>query len=253
MNNYIRKGKSIIAVSMLILLISIGLRIYPSIVNNDVSLEFEYINTKDIAQAKNYNKGEEVSLLALLNNNATVDLSYDTLEEVIKPQKTVNPQPPRRIWYLPTEIGVVTQYPSYGHMAYDITSPRESYENIFPVANGVISGIYQDSAGALIVTIRHNVNGVMYTSQYVHLSRYAEGLYVGKPVTINDCIGKMGTTGISTGVHLHITVLDNCNLFGGGSNCGDLNSFYRYGRARFLNGYRGLGSVINVPATWNSR
>ena len=104
-----------------------------------------------------------------------------------------------------------------------------------------------------IVTIRHNINGNIYTSQYVHLSRYAEGLYVGKPVTINDCIGKMGTTGISTGVHLHIAVLDNCNLFGEGNNCRDLNSFYRYGRVRFSNGYRGLGSVINVPATWNSR
>ena len=36
--------------------------------------------------AINYNKSEEVSLLALLDNNATVDLSYDTLENFCKKQ-----------------------------------------------------------------------------------------------------------------------------------------------------------------------
>jgi len=154
---------------------------------------------------------------------------------------------------LPTEKGIVTQYPSYRHIAYDITSPRGSNENIFPIANGEISAIYEDSAGAKIVTIRHNINGVMYTSQYVHLASYAAGLYVGKPVTINDCIGKMGTTGISTGIHLHISVVDNCDLFGSEGNCRDLNSFYRHNRTRFSNGFRGLGSVINVPPVWNSR
>ena len=92
-----------------------------------------------------------------------------------------------------------------------------------------------------------------YTSQYVHLSRYADGLYVGKPVTINDALGQMGTTGNSTGVHLHLAVLD-CALFDpNDNNCRDLGAWYRYDKIRFQQGYIGLGTMMNVPGEWYSR
>ena len=150
-------------------------------------------------------------------------------------------------------MGTISQNPHYGHVALDITSPRGSNELIFPVANGTISSIYRDGAGALIVTVLHNVNGKKYTSQYVHLSSYANGLYVGKPVTINDCLGKMGSTGYSTGVHLHLAVVD-CALFDPNDpNCSDLNGFFRYGRYRLGQGYIGLGTMMNVPGSWSSR
>ena len=93
-------------------------------------------------------------------------------------------------WHLPTETGIVSQYPHYGHAAYDITSPNGQNEIIFPIANGTISSIYRDNYGALIVTVRHEVDGRVYTSLYAHLSRYASDLYVGKPVTINDALGQ---------------------------------------------------------------
>ena len=155
------------------------------------------------------------------------------------------------VWYLPTEHGRITTYPNYGHVAYDITSPRGQNEIIFPVANGEISGIYTDSAGALIVTVRHYVDGKYYSSQYAHLSYYAD-IHVGQSVTPNTPLGWMGTTGYSTGVHLHITVLD-CNLFGPNNACGDLNGFFRYGRTRLRQGFYGLGSLIYVPNSWDHR
>lgn len=250
-DKYIRKGKTLISIAVFVLLVSIGINIYPLFMNDNGVLEFTYINTKDIAMSKEPNKDDSISVIAMLNPNNLPE-EKGVLEEIIIPKKE-EPAPPRRIWYLPTEMGEVSQYPSYYHMAYDITSPRGYAENIFPIANGVISGIYRDSAGANIVTIRHNIDGKIYTSQYVHLSVYANGLYVGKPVTINDCIGRMGNTGISTGVHLHITVLDDCNLFGEGYNCRDLNAFFNYGKQRISNGYIGLGSVISVPPSWSTR
>ena len=56
---------------------------------------------------------------------------------------------------------------------------------------------------------------------------------VGKPVTINDALGQMGSTGNSTGPHLHISVID-CGLYVPGDyNCYDLNSFFNYNKRRF--------------------
>ena len=182
--------------------------------------------------------------------------SKDSLVEVALPTKNntvATLEAPKQIWYLPTEIGRLTSYVTASHFALDITSPRGESEAIYPIANGVISSIYRDSAGAKIVTVNHNINGQNYTSQYVHLSSYAPNLYVGKPVTINDYLGFMGTTGRSTGVHLHLAVLD-CSIFDGNdANCSTLNGFFRYGRTRYYQGFMGLQSVMNVPFSWTSR
>ena len=253
MNSYIKRGKFIITVSILIIVLSTVINLFPVLTEeNNSILEFEYINTKDISLSNVMTKEKTYNKLNLLAYNYPSQ-NLGKLEEV-KEEVKQEPQPVenRRIWYLPTEMGRVSQYPSWGHVAYDITSPRGASENIFPIANGVISAIYQDNYGAKIVMINHNINGALYTSQYVHLSAYASGLYVGKPVTINDCIGRMGTTGISTGVHLHISVVDNCNL-NSNANCSNLGQFFRYNKLRFGQGFRGLGSVINVPGSWNSR
>ena len=261
------KKKTIIKIISLIFVIS---AVMLQIVNylkkeQTYNLSFEYINIKDMAATKVSNK-KETSKLSLIDSVFTGSTNAE-VEEVSLPnsqgfqevkftgvRKIENtPTVPKRIWYLPTEIGTVTQNPHYGHVALDITSPRGTGELIFPVANGTISSIYRDSAGALIVTVLHNINGKKYTSQYVHLSSYANGLYVGKPVTINDCLGRMGSTGYSTGVHLHLAVLD-CALFDpNDNNCRDLNGFFRYANYRLGQGYIGLGTMLWVPGSWTKR
>ena len=228
-----------------------------------INLTFEYINIKDMATTKVANKNEKITdnlidsvftgstnataqEVSLPNSKGVQEVNFNGVRKI-----TPKPATPKRIWYLPTEMGRVTQNPHYGHVALDITSPRGSNELIFPVANGKISSIYKDSAGALIVTVLHNINGKKYTSQYVHLASYANGLYVGKPVTINDCLGRMGTTGYSTGIHLHLAVVD-CALFDpSDNNCRDLNGFFRYANYRLGQGYIGLGTMMTVPGSWS--
>ena len=61
-----------------------------------------------------------------------------------------------------------------------------------------------------LVTVLHNYNGVNITSQYVHLSRYAN-IYVGMPVTEYTVLGYMGSTGNSTGAHLHFGIKKGTN------------------------------------------
>lgn len=222
------------------------------------SLEYEYINIKDMTvnavSIKSQNKGFS---LWVEETNAQEENSFVvnklTPVDFVSVRKPEEKKEVRRIWYLPTEQGVISQYPRYGHVAYDITSPRGSGEVIFPVANGVVSSIYRDYAGALIVTVYHNINGVPYTSQYVHLSRYAEGLYVGKEVTIHDALGYMGNTGRSYGTHLHFALL-NCSLYDPNDyNCSDLNGFFRFANYRYQEGFYGLGNVMSMPHEWYSR
>ena len=63
----------------------------------------------------------------------------------------------------------------------------------------------------------------------------------------------MGTTGNSTGVHLHFALVD-CALYNPNDpNCRDLNGFFRYANARVSQGYYGLGTQMYVPGSWNSR
>jgi len=57
-----------------------------------------------------------------------------------------------------------------------------------------------------LVKIRHN--GV-YTTGYLHLSRYAAGLQVGKRVQQGEVIGYVGMTGYATGPHLDFRVWKN--------------------------------------------
>jgi murein DD-endopeptidase MepM/ murein hydrolase activator NlpD len=56
------------------------------------------------------------------------------------------------------------------------------------------------------IRIRH-ANG--YKTAYAHLSRYAPGIAEGARVSQGQVIGAIGTTGLSTGPHLHFEVLVN--------------------------------------------
>ena len=255
-------NKIVLFLSITILISSVFLQTKDIFQQDKFELDFEYINTKDMAVTKISTKKENKKSKNIISNITNIGQisaisleSTEKLEEVEIPVKN-NSQTTiikRQIWYLPTEFGQISQYPSYWHVAYDITSPRGYAETIHPVANGVVSGIYTDSAGALVVTVIHQVNGKKYTSQYVHLSSYAPGLHIGQNVTINDALGQMGTTGNSTGVHLHLAVLD-CALFDQiDPNCSDLGRWYNYDKLRISQGFYGLGSLMYMPSSWNSR
>lgn len=254
---YLLKNKAYILLSLAFFLFSISIYMSRNSINiGGISFSYENVNTKNIAEAIIYNKKSEVEArdLSLKEEVEIINDSSESNEDIygVKEEVTNNNNYVEG-WHLPTEVGRITQYPHYGHPAYDITSYRGTNETIYPVAHGVISSIYKDRAGALIVTLRHFINGRVYTSQYVHMSSYAPGLYVGKEMSINDPIGKMGSTGISTGNHLHLTVID-CNLYSQSDyNCSNLNGFFKYANYRVTQGYYGLGNHIKIPSNWYSR
>lgn len=244
--------EKIIKASMIILAIAIVLFLTKEteLDSKSFSLSYKSINIKnistvEIAEKKGY-------------HDANVYTENKTKTEVTATQHSPEPEKvsnsvfvPAPTWRLPVERGTISSWPRYNHVALDITSPRGVYETIYPVADGVISGIYTDGYGGKVLTIHHVINGINYTSQYVHFSSYAPNLYVGKPVTINDSIGQMGATGWATGIHLHVTVLD-CSLFND-ANCSDTGKFLRYANRRYSEGFYGLSSLLQVPYSWYSR
>ncbi len=142
MDIYIIRGKMIILMAVSLFLLAIGLELFDfdSIDFND--LTFEYINIKDIATASSSIKSNKNTILnSIFDNNP---INKGALEELVfqpikEEKKTISNAD---IWHLPTQVGQITQYPSYYHAAFDITSYRGTMENIYPVANGVISGIF---------------------------------------------------------------------------------------------------------------
>lgn len=249
------EGKKIIKASMIILVIAIVLFLTKEteLDSKSFSLSYKSINIKNISTVEIAEKMgyQDANVYTETNKTKTEVIETPQTQE---PEKVSNPvviQQPT--WRLPVERGTITSWPRYNHVALDITSPRGVYETIYPVADGVISGIYTDGYGGKVLTIHHVINGINYTSQYVHFSSYAPNLYVGKPVTVNDSIGQMGATGWATGIHLHVTVLD-CSLFEStDGSCSDTGKFLRYANKRYAEGFYGLSSLMQVPYSWYSR
>lgn len=254
------KHKFILFLSFVFLILSVYLQTKDYfIIKDSYEINYEYVNIKDMARAKVVEKNKNIENDIIESVDNIINNKLGIVEEVVMGQvegvelpaaadSEVIDETPKVHWRLPIESGQVTQYPNAWHVAYDMTSPKGYGEVIHPVANGVVSGILTDDAGALIVTVNHYVDNMKYTSEYVHLSSYAEGLYVGQEVTINDSLGFMGSTGNSTGVHLHVTVVD-CGL-NEEDNCPNLGSLYNYAQRRLNENFYGLGVLVNVPDSW---
>ncbi len=77
---------------------------------------------------------------------------------------------------------------------------------IFASGNGVVASAGWEGGYGKYVKIKHN-NG--YETAYGHMSAFAKGLEVGKRVRQGQVIGFVGSTGQSTGAHVHYEILVN--------------------------------------------
>jgi len=77
---------------------------------------------------------------------------------------------------------------------------------IFAAGNGEIEEIGQKGGYGKYVRIRH-ANG--YETAYGHLTAYARGLDAGSRVRQGQIIGFVGSSGLSTGTHVHFEIIIN--------------------------------------------
>ena len=88
------------------------------------------------------------------------------------------------------------------HRGMDFAAPTGT--PVYAAGDGVVERIGRYGAYGKYIRIRHNSE---YKTAYAHLSRYAKGLQQGTRVTQGQVIGRVGSTGRSTGPHLHYEVL----------------------------------------------
>jgi len=91
------------------------------------------------------------------------------------------------------------------HHGVDYAAPTGT--PVYAIGSGkVIAKGYQANGGGNYVKIKHNS---VYTTTYMHLSRFAKGIKVGKAVAQKEVIGYVGATGLATGPHLDFRVFEN--------------------------------------------
>ena len=111
-------------------------------------------------------------------------------------------------------VGIVTQgygtynYSLYGssmHTGIDIAD--NSKPNIYPYKAGTVTKVVYGNTGyGYYVVVSHgkDSNGNELQTLYAHMSKI--NVSVGQQVSTSTALGRMGTTGLSTGIHLHFEI-----------------------------------------------
>lgn len=90
------------------------------------------------------------------------------------------------------------------HTAVDYAAPVGT--PVMTIGDGTVVSAGWTNGGGNTVKVRHNS---VYTTSYMHLSRYGAGIKAGVRVRQGDVIGYVGSTGLSTGPHLDFRVWKN--------------------------------------------
>ena len=88
------------------------------------------------------------------------------------------------------------------HKGVDFAAPRGT--PIYAAGNGVVEFVGRNGGYGKYIRLRHNNS---YKTAYAHLSKYKKGLHKGYRVNQGDIIGYVGSTGRSTGPHLHYEII----------------------------------------------
>lgn len=127
-------------------------------------------------------------------------------------------------YYISSGYGWRT-HPTLGYQKFhggvDITGAGAYGRPIYAIADGVvILSQYYDSYGECIMLNNGSFNGTNITSLYAHCS--SRVVYNGQSVKKGQVIGYVGSTGRSTGPHLHFEIRAN------GSQVNPLNYYSNY-------------------------
>ena len=90
------------------------------------------------------------------------------------------------------------------HRGTDFAAPKGT--PIMASGNGIIKKVGWCGGGGNCIKIRHNST---YETIYAHMSKFARGIKNGVRVKQGQTIGYVGSTGKSTGPHLHYEVIVN--------------------------------------------
>jgi len=93
------------------------------------------------------------------------------------------------------------------HRAIDYAAPMGT--PVLATADGTVNFAAWNGGYGRFVIIHHNDT---YTTRYAHLSGFGQGIRPGTRVKQGQVIGYVGSTGFSTGPHLHYEIMQNGTL-----------------------------------------
>lgn len=88
------------------------------------------------------------------------------------------------------------------HKGVDFAAPTGT--PIYAAGDGLVVQAGANGGYGYYIRIKHNSD---YATAYAHLSRFAQGIRAGKQVKQGQIVGYVGSTGRSTGPHLHYEIL----------------------------------------------
>jgi len=159
-------------------------------------------DTGKIIYASMYVNGEEINLYNFKYNNE--EEYYDIKGKSITKSLMKTPINGAR---LSSSFGM-RKHPILGynkmHRGTDFAAP--SGTPIMASGSGTVTRARWCGGGGNCVKIKHNST---YETIYAHMKAFAKGIREGKKVKQGQIIGYVGSTGLSTGPHLHYEVIVN--------------------------------------------
>ncbi len=159
-------------------------------------------DTGKIIYASMYVNGEEINLYNFKYNNQ--EEYYDIKGKSITKSLMKTPINGAR---LSSSFGM-RKHPILGynkmHRGTDFAAP--SGTPIMASGSGTVTRARWCGGGGNCVKIKHNST---YETIYAHMKAFAKGIKEGKKVKQGQIIGYVGSTGLSTGPHLHYEVIVN--------------------------------------------
>ncbi len=173
--------------------------VYDKYIDDDGELQ----KNGEIIYAYMKNKGREIALYRFVDQRGIAGY-YQTNGKSIEKALMKTPINGAR---LSSRYGM-RKHPILGynkmHRGTDFAAPKGT--PIMASGSGVIEMSKWNGAYGKYIRIRHNSK---YKTAYAHLSGYARGIKKGVKVRQGQIIGYVGSTGRSTGPHLHYEVLVN--------------------------------------------
>ena len=96
---------------------------------------------------------------------------------------------------------------SGGHQGYDFLPGAST--PVLNIADGVVTAVGERSGSLGVhVEIQHVIDGEIVTSTYSHMALGSMNLVLGQEVAGGTQVGLVGSTGASTGPHLHFQIIN---------------------------------------------
>jgi len=190
-----------------------------------------YLSNVNVTKTGSVKKGNVIGVSIGDMNYYRIDSSVDGISEIANPKDELDDLREKYYatytWPVPSSGSISSPFgsrkdPVTGEMSmhHGMDIAAEAGASIVSYADGTIESVLNSPVYGKYIVVKHSDK--MYTL-YAHMSSY--GIYgVGSNVKKGDVIGKVGSTGKSTGSHLHFEV-----RVGGNSLDNAINPTYKLG------------------------